>query len=305
MRELIKARADFLAAIRAFFAARAVLEVDTPLLAPYGNPDPQLGNLRSSDGGYLQTSPEFAMKMLLSRGSGDIYQLGHVFRADEHGRRHRREFLLLEWYRCGWDHERLMAEVVELVWELVPRLVDRPVRRLDYDDLFRERFGVAPAELDDEALRALGTAWAGQALDLNRDGQLDLLFSLALQPSLGAGTLDFVQHYPPSQAALARLVQVKGQSRAARFELFVDGLELCNGFWELIDAAEQGERFAAENRRRRAEGLDEVPADPRLLAALARGLPDCAGVALGVERLLMLARGVEDIGAVGYNFPDS
>ena len=275
MRELIKARADFLAAIRAFFAARAVLEVDTPLLAPYGNPDPQLGNLRSSDGGYLQTSPEFAMKMLLSRGSGDIYQLGHVFRADEHGRRHRREFLLLEWYRCGWDHERLMAEVVELVWELVPRLADRPVRRLDYDDLFRERFGAAPAELDDEALRALGTAWAGQALDLNRDGQLDLLFSLALQPSLGAGTLDFV----------------------------VDGLELCNGFWELTDAAEQGERFAAENRRRRAEGLDEVPADPRLLAALARGLPDCAGVALGVERLLMLARGVEDIGAVGYNFP--
>lgn len=297
---LVRARAAFLAQLRAFFHRRQVLEVDTPLLAPWGNPDPALANVRTAAGDYLQTSPEFAMKVLLSRGAGDIYQLNHVFRGEEQGRHHRGEFLMAEWYRLGFDHWRLMEEVAELVRELVPRYGHWPRRHRDYCGLFLEYCGFDPAHIDSTALAERSAALLGQELDLDFNGHLDLLFSLQIQPQLGREALDFVVNFLPSQASLARLIVVNGAPRAARFELFINGLELCNGFWELTDRAEQARRFAAENAARAAQGLEPVPADPRLLAALAQGLPDCAGVALGVERMLMLALEREHIEAVGY-----
>ena len=295
MRHLISRRARFLAAIRAFFAARGVLEVDTAQLRPCGVTDPQLVSLAAS-GGYLQTSPEYAMKILLAQGAGDIYQLAHVFRGEEQGRKHRREFMLLEWYRTGYDHLRLMDEVADLVRELLPACRAWQIRRTPYAEAFRQHLDAAIERLDDHDLRALCTARLPESADwqLSRDAMLDLLFTHYVEPGLGLGTLEFLCDYPPSQAALARIIDGK----AARFELYINGLELCNGFWELSDAREQRARFLADNRERAQLGLPEMPLDEAFLAALERGLPDSAGVALGVDRLLMLACGAAHIDEV-------
>ena len=295
MRHLITRRARFLAAIRAFFAARGVLEVDTAQLRPCGVTDPQLVSLAAS-GGYLQTSPEYAMKILLSLGAGDIYQLAHVFRGEEQGRKHRREFMLLEWYRLGYDHLRLMDEVADLVRELLPACRAWPLRRTPYAAAFRQHLGIDIDRMDDAALRALCTTRLPESADwqLSRDAMLDLLFTHYVEPELGRDTLEFLCDYPPSQAALARIIDGK----AARFELYINGLELCNGFWELSDAHEQRARFLADNRERAQLGLPEMPLDEAFLAALERGLPDSAGVALGVDRLLMLACGATHIDEV-------
>ncbi len=286
MRQLIARRAQFLAAIRAFFATRGVLEVDTAQLRPCGVTDPQLVSLAAS-GGYLQTSPEYAMKILLAQGAGDIYQLAHVFRGEEQGRKHRREFMLLEWYRLGYDHGRLMDEVADLVRALLPACRDWQTRRTPYAEAFRRHLGIDIGQMDDAGLRACCTARLPESADwpLSRDGMLDLLFTHYVEPELGRGALEFLCDYPPSQAALARIIDGK----AARFELYINGLELCNGFWELSNAAEQRARFLADNRERAQLGLPEMPLDEAFLAALEHGLPDCAGVALGVDRLLMLA----------------
>ena len=295
MRQRITRRAQFLAAIRAFFAARGVLEVDTAQLRPCGVTDPQLTPLAAS-GGYLQPSPEYAMKILLVQGAGDIYQLAHVFRGEEQGRKHRREFMLLEWYRCGFDHLRLMDEVADLVRELLPTCRNWQIRRTPYAAAFRQHLGIDITQLDDAALRDVCRARLPESADwqLSRDAMLDLLFTHYVEPGLGLGTLEFLCDYPPSQAALARIIDGK----AARFELYINGLELCNGFWELSDAREQRARFLADNRERAQLGLPEMPLDEAFLAALERGLPDSAGVALGVDRLLMLACGATHIDEV-------
>lgn len=295
MRHLISRRARFLAAIRAFFAARGVLEVDTAQLRPCGVTDPQLVSLAASCG-YLQTSPEYAMKILLAQGAGDIYQLAHVFRGEEQGRKHRREFMLLEWYRTGYDHLRLMDEVADLVRELLPACRAWQIRRTPYAEALRQHLDADIERLDDHDLRALCTARLPESADwqLSRDGMLDLLFTHYVEPGLGRGALEFLCDYPPSQAALARIIDGK----AARFELYINGLELCNGFWELSDAREQRARFLADNRERAQLGLPEMPLDEAFLAALERGLPDSAGVALGVDRLLMLACGAAHIDEV-------
>ena len=295
MRHLITRRARFLAAIRAFFAARGVLEVDTAQLRPCGVTDPQLVSLAAS-GGYLQTSPEYAMKILLAQGAGDIYQLAHVFRGEEQGRKHRREFMLLEWYRTGYDHLRLMDEVADLVRELLPACRAWQIRRTPYAETFCQYLDADIERMDDHDLRALCAARLPESADwqLARDAMLDLLFTHYVEPGLGLGTLEFLCDYPPSQAALARIIDGK----AARFELYINGLELCNGFWELSDAREQRARFLADNRERAQLGLPEMPLDEAFLAALERGLPDSAGVALGVDRLLMLACGAAHIDEV-------
>lgn len=304
IRQTLQERAHALQIIRDFFAERAVLEVDTAMLAPAGNPEPNLANVQTVRGDYLHTSPEFAMKELLSYGSGDIYQLCHVFRDEEQGRRHLREFMMLEWYRIGFNHHDLMEEVVALLRRLLPQTCDYPVQFLDYQALFLDYLGLSLAQLSDAQLQAYcAKRFVGaEQWGLERDGYLDLLFSHDIQPHLGKSALSFVVHYPPSQAALARLITVEEQTVAARFELFVAGVELCNGFWELSDAAEQQKRFEHENQRRAQRGLPEVTLDQRLLAALQRGLPDCAGVALGVDRVLMLRWGMEEIQEV-YGMP--
>ena len=299
---VLRRRAGMLAAIRRFFEARGVLEVSTPVLIASGLADPHIESfpvpLPGGDSHYLQTSPEYAMKRLLAAGSGDIYQVCPAFRAGERGRRHNPEFTLLEWYRLGFDHHRLMDEVEALANRLLD--VDRPARRLSYRDAFVQALGLDPltatgADLARVARRS-GPAPGTLAAD-QRDAWLDWLMSQVVAGGFDRDRLTLVYDYPASQCALAR-IQPGDPPTAARFELYWGDLELANGYHELSDSAEQAERFARERDRRRALGEVAAPSDPRLLAALAAGLPDCAGVAMGLDRLLMLLTGSDRIDSV-------
>lgn len=295
--ELLKLRSELLQQIRAFFLARGVLEVETPVLSAAGNSDPGIHQFHL-DGqvAWLRTSPEYAMKRLLAAGSGDIFELGRVFRAGEEGRFHNREFTMLEWYRCGWTAAELMDEVAELVRQL---FTDETLTetRLTYRDLFLAYTEIDPlvsstAELEQRA-RDAGLELPG----LDHNALLDLLFSHVIQPELSGEGLVFVYDFPESQAALAR-IRDTDPPVAERFELLVNGLELANGYRELTDPEEQRQRFERENRLRVDRGDHPVPLDQHLLAALESGLPDCSGVALGVDRLLMLVSGRERLSDV-------
>jgi lysyl-tRNA synthetase class 2 len=305
--ERLRLRAGLLAAVRAFFAARGVLEVETPALAAATIPEVHLASLATRWRGpgapeegavlYLQTSPEVHMKRLLAAGSGPIFQLARAFRDGESGRRHNPEFTLLEWYRPGFDHHALMHEVEALLAAtLGAGILRAPAERLTYGELFSRHAGLDPhraaaAELD-AALAAAGVA--APALDPeDRDGRLELLLTHLIEPRLPAGRVTFVYDFPASQAALARLRPgPDGEPPVAeRFEVYVGPDELANGFHELADAAEQRRRFEADLAARRRLGLPAPPLDERFLAALAAGLPACAGVALGFDRLVMLAAG--------------
>lgn len=287
-----------LAGIRGFFAARGVLEVETPLLSQAASTDPALASMRVADScGWLQTSPEFPMKRLLAAGSGPIYQICRVFRAGELGRLHHPEFTLLEWYRPDWTLNELMREVTDLVQLLLqrPRM---PAEFIRYRDLFQHGLGLDPWQCSLSDLQAAASARGlGDGLELETDGWLDLLLSHCLESRLGRQGLTFLQDYPPSQAALARLSD-DDPPHAERFELYWRGVELANGFQELTDAKEQRRRFDADQSRRAALGLPVVPMDQHFLAALRAGVPESAGVALGLDRLLMLHCGAEHIDQV-------
>lgn len=286
-------RARMLAIVRDFFAQRQVLEVETPVRAAGGVTDVHLNSLQVAQGGWLQTSPEYHMKRLLAAGSGAIFQVFRAFRADESGRRHNPEFSLLEWYRPDFDHHQLMDEVAELVQAVLGPL---PIEHCSYRDLFQRYLGIDAFAASDTALGQLAGDYSGLAPgDLDRDGALDVLLTHGIEPQLKPVPALFVHSYPASQAALARVDVVNGVRVAHRFELYVKGLELCNGYWELPDASEQRRRFEADNAQRRAMGLPVMPIDERFLAALEHGLPDCAGVALGLDRLLLLATGVASL----------
>ncbi len=295
----LHARAKLLADIRRFFADRGVLEVETPLLCRAGVTDPAVEPLRVERGEsvsaprYLQTSPEYAMKRLLAAGSGPIYQIERAFRDGEAGARHNPEFTLLEWYRPGFDHQQLMAESADLVRHCIG---DRPLNQRSYRDLFRETLGLDPfaaslEELEGTARRHVDVG----GLSGDRDLWLDLLMTHLIEPELAALGLCFVYDYPASMAALSKVEEVDGEQVGRRFELYVDGIELANGYCELTDPSEQRSRFERDNCRRREHGLPEHPLDEALLAALEHGLPECSGIALGVDRLLMLATGAGDI----------
>ena len=300
----LRLRAELLRRIRAFFAARGVLEVETPLLSAAAITDSHLASFATAYSGpgprhgqtlYLHTSPEFPMKRLLAAGSGCIYQIARVFRDGEAGRRHRPEFTLLEWYRVGFDHHRLMDEVAELATALLAdrRPLAEP-ERLSYRQAFQRHLSLDPhratvAELTVCAERQGVSIPPGMPAE-DVDPWLDLLLTQRIEPHLGQGRLTFLYDYPASQAALARLRR-EDPPVGERFELYLDGVELANGFHELGDAVEQRSRFEAENAARRAQGLPVMPLDEHLLAALAAGLPDCAGVALGFDRLVMRAAG--------------
>ena len=262
----LEARAEILATIRAFFAEREVIEVQTPTLSSTTVTDPQIASIATQDGKFLQTSPEYQMKRLLAAGAPSIYQMGPAYRAGESGRLHNPEFTMLEWYRLGFDDDELMAEVVELV-DLV--LGPRPYQRLTY----RELIGTSEGQRD----------------------LLDLKFADAL------ANLDdvrvFITDYPADQAALARLRE-EDAGVAARFELVVDGIEVANGYFELTDPDELEGRFDRDNAIRDSLGVQPIASDERLLAAMRHGLPDCAGVALGVDRLVMLALGATNLSEV-------
>lgn len=299
---VLRLRAELLAQIRAFFAARGVLEVETPALSAAAITDPHLASFKTCYSGpgsqhgrplYLHTSPEFAMKRLLAAGSGCIYQIARVFRDGEAGSRHNPEFTLLEWYRVGFDHHRLMDEVAELVGMLLAgRLALAEPERLSYRQIFQHHLNLDPHRATVADLAACAeirniSIPTGMPPD-DPDPWLDLLLTHCVEPRLGSGRLTFVHDYPASQAALARL-RPDDPPVGERFELYINGIELANGFHELGDAVEQRHRFEQENAARRAAGLPVMPVDEHLLAALEFGLPDCAGVALGFDRLVMLA----------------
>jgi lysyl-tRNA synthetase class 2 len=294
--------------IRAFFAHRRVLEVETPILAGAAATDPHLLSLAvrytgpgASSGRtlYLRTSPEFPMKRLLAAGGGSIYQIARVFRDAESGRLHNPEFTLLEWYRVGFDHHALMEEVAQLVAETLSgwRALEA-AEKLSYREAFLRHAGIDPHAAGGGDLarvareRGLGVP-SGLAPD-DLDGWRDLLLTHLVEPHLGRARLTFIYDYPASQAALAR-VRPGDPPLAERFECYLDGIELANGFRELTDPLEQRRRFERDLTTRRRQGLPEVPLDEHLLSALVHGLPECSGVALGVDRLAMCAAGARSI----------
>lgn len=308
--DTLRLRAALLARVRAYFSAQGVMEVDTPVLGRGATTDPAIESFVTAYQGpgsrealplYLQTSPEFFMKRLLAAGSGPIYQLSHVFRNAEAGHRHNPEFMLLEWYRPGYGQRALMDEVDMLMAQVLPGDLDyRPARRITYRQWFADETGLDPWVDGPAAFRAFAAEHLASLPDSLPDDDLDpwlyLLLTHWLEPRLGEGAV-FVYDYPVSQASLAR-VRRRPLPVAERFELYVNGVELANGFHELADAAEQADRFARDNRCRQLTGQSAMPVDRRLLAALGHGLPDCSGVAIGFDRLVMLAAGATDIDRV-------
>lgn len=307
--DILKLRARMLERIRAFFSERGVLEVETPILSSAAATDPALASLATRYTGplfphgqtfYLHTSPEFPMKRLLAAGSGSIYQICKVFRDGECGRLHNPEFTMLEWYRVGFDHHRLMDETGELVMQLLASSLSlQTPEKLTYREAFQRH-----ADLDPHTATAAEFARAAERHHINVPRDLlehndlaiwrDLLLTHVVEPRLGRGQLTFIYDYPASQASLAR-VQPGDPPLAARFELYLNGVELANGFYELADADEQRMRFERQQHARTASGLPAVPMDAHLLDALGHGLPECAGVALGFDRLVLLAAGAKSI----------
>jgi len=301
----LRLRAELLACARSFFAERGVLEVDTPALVRHAVTDRHIHSAQVRLPGhvaplFLHTSPEYAMKRLLAAGSGDIYQIAHVFRGDEASRLHNAEFMLIEWYRCGQSMQQLMQEVALLAATLLGLPLEAPFETLSYQQAFQRELACAPLTASDAALRALAER---ERLDptlaahCDRDQLLDWLMASAVGPRLGAERLCFVHRYPASQAALARL-DPEDPRVALRFELYYRGIELANGFEELADAAEQRARFETDREQRRRGAVPAPDMDLALLDALAAGLPPAAGVAMGFDRLLMLRIGASDISAV-------
>jgi lysyl-tRNA synthetase class 2 len=311
--EALRLRAALYARIRDFFAARDVLEVETPVLSVAGNTEPNIASFPlqfsgRTDGAprtrWLRTSPEHALKRLLAAGIGDCYELGRVFRDGEAGGRHNPEFTMLEWYRVGWDHLRLLDETAELVRAALALAGhDARLERIAYRELYRQRLGLDPFTADEATLRnALGDV-AIDPQGLTRDDWLDLLMTHRLQPAFAPDRMLAVHDYPASQCALARLRREGDAMVAERFELYLGPLELANGYHELTDAGEQRVRFERDQERRRQRAAIVPPIDQHLLAAMQAGLPACAGVALGIDRLLMAMSGSDRIaGVLAFDF---
>lgn len=299
-------RAAILAEIRRFFADRGVLEVETPAMSQATVTDIHLVPFETRFVGpgaadgltlYLMTSPEYHMKRLLAAGSGPIYQMGRSFRNEEAGRHHNPEFTMLEWYRPRYDMYRLMNEVDDLLQQV---LDCDTAETLSYQQAFTRHLNVDPLSADKAELRE-----AAAKLDLSniaateedRDTLLQLLFTMGVEPHIGRDKPTFVYHFPATQASLAE-ISTEDHRVAERFEVYYKGIELANGFRELTDSREQRQRFEQDNRKRAARGLPQHPVDNNLLDALEHGMPECSGVALGVDRLIMIALGAASLSDV-------
>lgn len=293
----LELRAAVLQKIREFFWARQVLEVETPLLCHATVPNPNLSSFRINNS-YLQTSPEFAMKRIVAAMRRDVYQICKAFRDDEVGRIHNREFTMLEWYRIGFDHYRLMDEIEELMRVI---LGVTGVDRIAYKDIFQRelQLDVCKCSLSELTMCAErnNLHLPNTINDTERTFWLQLLFSHLIEPKLGQGGRPiFIYNFPAAEAALAK-ISPTDSSVAERFELYFKGVELANGFHELTDPEEQRQRFILEQQERAKLNLSAVPLDENFLAALA-ALPACAGVAIGLDRLLMLVAGANSIADV-------
>ena len=294
----LRARACLLREIRDYFDGEGVMEVETPVISMAGNTDPEIQSIRTDNGGYLRTSPEFALKRLLAAGSGDIFELGRVFRAGESGRSHNPEFTLLEWYRTGFSYHQLMDEVAVLIRHCGRGKFNQwPQKKFSYRELFVDYIEIDPFNADEHDLRAKAEEYGIHDIELNRRQWLDLLISVVIQPALPEECLTFIYDFPADQAALAK-IRAGSPPLAERFELYLGRTELANGYQELSDAVEQKQRFDTDNRQRAKRGLGECAIDHHLVSALENGLPECAGVALGVDRLLMAITGVDSINEV-------
>ncbi len=286
--EAVKARAALYHAVREFFQMRQVLEVDVPLLSPYATVDPFINSMVVSGASarYLQTSPEFFLKRFLATYQADCYYLGKAFREEERGARHHPEFTLLEWYRVAWDEVQLGGEVVQLLQHVLPEM---PLTTLSYADLFYDRTCINPHTASVSELRGYAQSQLDIAFDsADKNTWLDIVFTHCIEPTLSQGIV-VIEQYPQSQAALARIEHTAdGIPVARRFEVYVNGVELANGYWELFDGEEQQQRFGADMDYRQQNNLPEYPCDQKLVEALKGGhFPSCAGVALGIDRLLM------------------
>nr|WP_069295551.1 EF-P lysine aminoacylase EpmA [Methylophaga muralis] len=307
LQSMLKRRAKLLANVRRFFSVRNVLEVSTPILSSAAPTAPYLDSFSTqfSAGNnaktlYLHTSPEFAMKRLLAAGSGAIYQIATVFRNGELGRQHTPEFSMLEWYRPGFSLTDLMAEVDALMQQVIG-LPAAVIFR--YRDLFMEYLQLDIEQADDETLKQLALERIpGLTADwqTDRDGWLEMLMSQLIEPQFSAlDTPVMVTEFPATQAQLAKIeINTEGHPVARRFELYAGGMELANGYDELCDATELRQRFELDNQLRQQQGKPQMPIDENLLAAMQSGLPQCSGVALGLDRLMMLHMSVNNISQV-------
>lgn len=299
----IKFRADVIDACRRFFQRRGVLEVTTPALSPCATTDPNINSFavtaqRGAQPYYLHTSPELAMKRLLAAGSGSIYQLCSVFRDSDRGRYHHREYTMLEWYRVAWGYQRLMDEVEALVRELPAKSAPEQTQRWSYRDLFLHYLDLDPFTANSQQCRNCCEQHRLPLPDTmpeQLDPWLDLLIGGLIAPRLPGHCLTFIYDFPASQAALAQTHEQDGFAIALRFELYWGKIELANGFQELTEAGEQRRRFEQENAERIKRGQAAMPIDERFLAALVSGVPECSGVALGFDRLLMALAEIDHI----------
>jgi elongation factor P--(R)-beta-lysine ligase len=294
--DIIQKRAALLWQIRDFMDRRDILEVDTPVLSHHAVSDPYIqsmvtSNVSGKDSSlYLHTSPEYCMKRLLAVGTESIYQIAHVFRDEESGKRHHAEFTMLEWYRLSFDYYQLMDDVADLLAEVGLTKPDK----MTYAEAFLETVQIDPHTASIKQLQELGGihGWGSDSDD--HHALLDYLFSEVVIKKLDTSTPLFIYDYPECMAALATLKE--GKPRVAeRFELFINGMEIANGFNELCDANEQRQRFESESQSRKEKGLSLMPIDPYFLAALESGLPKTAGVAVGIDRLLMVLSEKDDI----------
>lgn len=314
----LQARANLLAATRAFFSERNVLETTTSVLSRAAVTDPAIesfsvpvdaglsgrsttahvGLSDSPSQRYLRTSPEFALKRLLVEGAGDVYEIGPVFRQGESGPKHNPEFTLLEWYRCGYSMQQLIDEVAGYLHETAsPDFRKLTVRQIRYFDAFEEALGQNVSQCNAQQLKKIAEDLGRPPrVEMDRDQWLDYLMGAHVQPKLANEPLVVLTHYPASQAALASLAS--DGATALRFEVFVSGLELANGFEELLDPHEQRQRFVSDNQLRQARGQATMPIDEAFLGALERGMPACSGVALGIDRWLMCLQDEQNISAL-------
>lgn len=291
----LQQRAELLHRLREFFHKRGFLEVESPLVVDEVIPELHIEPLRLENGQFLQASPELAMKCLLASGAQAIFQVTHSFRAGERGQLHNPEFTIVEWYRAGDD----MAAGMDLIDEMMQHLLGvPPAIRTTYAAAFETHAGINPFTASLAELASVAEAPSGMNLT-DRDEWLNLILAKQVEPNLGRDKPEIIDHYPASQASLAKTVKLpSGHEVAERFELYYRGIELANGYHELSDAQEQRRRFEAVNAARQADGRPALPLPQGFLAALERGLPDCTGVALGFDRLAMLAAGSSSIDEV-------